>query len=484
MEQVYNSINALVKYARDKLGLSPKNEDYATNAVLRLLGISSYAPQGNARTGCVDELLDEFVRACTAANIFPLEQKEYFCDAVMGCLMLQPQRVQETFDDLYAAKGGDAAMQWLYDYSVNADYVKKKALNSNPRFDSCGLVVTINKTKPEFRDPKKAASGNAVGSGYPKCSICHENEGFSGRCKCTLRTVDLTLDGEKWFWQYSPYGYFSRHGIAVNYNHTPMKVDASAFCKLMDFVDMFPRFFIGCNAALERIGGSVLAHDHFQGGGEILPMHKAKAAFVLHRADHPETTAEVVDWHATAIRIVSRNRHSIVDICEEIREKWEHFEDKTKGIIPFDENGRHNAVSPTVLKTPRGYEMSVILRSNVTSDEFPDGVFHAHPQYHMIKKESIGLIEAQGLFILPGRLEKQLGDLAKALESGAPLPESLSEFRLVYDECKAMMCEQNVSANQAIKSELGSICTRILRNTAVFDKYETVKFLTDLGWSL
>ena len=489
MEKVFKALNELIAYAKKNLELDDKNVDYVLNGVLRILGLDTFAP--TALTECdatsPEAPLAELLDAAVQAGLFEEADRGAVADQVMGELSLLPKQVDDRFHSLMASSGSNAATEWFYDYSVKNDYVKKSALDRNPRFESEGLVITINKAKPEFRDPKKAASGNSVKGGYPKCVICHQNEGFSGRSKRTLRTVDLTLDGQKWFWQFSPYGYFYQHGIAVNYEHIPMHVDRSTFTRLMDFVDMFPHYFIGSNAPLERIGGSVLAHDHYQGGGEILPMHKAKAVCTLKSAKYPSAIVEVVDWAATVVRIVSKDRRAIEDVGDAIREKWVNYEDKQKGIVPYSEKGAHNAVSPTVVKTARGYEMSVILRSNVTSEEFPDGVFHVHPEFHIIKKESIGLIEAQGLFVLPGRLEKELGELAELIAAGKPLTEELKGYSLICEEVKAL-CGGNYQIENvrlAVKKELGSVCTRILDNIAVFkDKKDTVAFMSDLGFVL
>ena len=487
MEKVYRAITALMDYAKKNMELEDKNVDYVLNGVLRLLGLGSYAP---VPVSCDDVLpnapLGELLDACVAAGIFPEEEKGYYADEIMGELSLLPKAVDDKFGAIYASRGARAATEWFYDYSVKSDYVKKAQLDRNPRFESDGLIITINKAKPEFRDPKKAASDNSVKGGYPKCVICHENEGYAGRNKRTLRTVDITLGGQKWFWQFSPYGYFYQHGIAVNYEHIPMHVDRATFTRLMDFADAFPHYFVGSNAPLERIGGSVLAHDHYQGGGEILPMHKAGAAYVLKSEKYPDLLLEVVDWAGTVIRIVSSDRAAIEEIGDRIRLKWEDYEDREKGIIPIDDKGRHNAISPTVIKTARGYEMSVILRSNVTSDEYPDGVFHVHPEFHIIKKESIGLIEAQGLFILPGRLEGELGEIGSLIVKGEPLPDSLAGFAMIYEEIKAL-CEGDYSEEsvyRATRRELGSVCNRILDNTAVFkDKKDTVAFVESLGFT-
>ena len=312
---------------------------------------------------------------------------------------------------------------WLYNYCVNNKYVKKDVLDKNPRFDtSNGLTITINKAKPEFRDPKKAKAGNSVDGGFAKCVICRENEGFGARNKRNLRTVFITLGGKPWFWQYSPYGYFNEHGIAENCEHIPMHIDRQTLVNLLDFVDKFPHYFIGCNAPLERIGGSVLSHDHYQGGSEILHLHRAKIKTKIKDKNYPYVTVGILDWAGTVIRIKSDKRNEVVDIADRLREAWINYDNPELGIIAKDEKGVHNAISPTVIKTPTHYEMNVILRSNITSEKYSDGVFHAHPEYHSIKKESIGLIEAQGLFILPGRLEEQLQDIEKIIEAKKPLP--------------------------------------------------------------
>ena len=486
---VYDNIDALLAYAEKNLNLHTKNVDYVRNGIFRLLGLDSYSGGERSTEEVSDKtperLLDELTTACISEGLFEAQEAEYYSDAIMGELMLSPKDVQYIFEKRREAEGSEAALGWFYDYSVKGDYVKKAVLDKNPRFSSQGLIITINKAKPEFRDPKKAVSGNSTKTGYPKCNICHENEGFAGRNKRTLRTIDITLGGQPWFWQYSPYGYFKEHGIAVNYKHTPMYIDRGTFTRLMDFVDMFPAYFIGCNAPLERIGGSVLAHDHYQGGGEILPMHKAGAAHTLHSPSYSDAIVEVVDWAGTVVRVVSKSRSDIEEIGESIRAKWVTHEDRALGIIPEDEKGTHNAISPTVVRTKRGYEMSIILRSNITSEQYPDGVFHAHPEYHMIKKESIGLIEAQGLFILPGRLEAQLGEIEALIAEGKPLPETLQEFKLVYDDVMERVGSTSDMGRvkAAMREELGAICNAILDNTAVFkDKRQTIAFMNDLGF--
>ena len=307
MLELYESFDRLVDFARRKLMLADKDVDYARNTAQGVLGVA-FAPTG-AECGerGIAELLGEFTDNAVKLGVFEREDAERYCDGVMGALSLSPSALQAAFDAAEKAGGGKAATDMFYAYCVNNNYVKKAQLDKNPRFESNGLIITINKSKPEFRDAKKAAAGNSVGGGYPSCTICHANEGFGGRGKRTLRTADVTLGGQSWFWQYSPYGYFNEHGIAVNYEHTPMHIDRGTFGRLMDFVDRFPHYFLGCNAALPRIGGSVLAHDHYQGGGETLPLHRAAAKRTI-KDTASGAIIEVLDWAGTAVRVVSNSR--------------------------------------------------------------------------------------------------------------------------------------------------------------------------------
>ena len=485
MERLYEAIDKLVIYAKNKLELEEYDVDYVKNSIFALFDLNTYAGTSVCEANeSLEELLNLFDDAVLALNLLEEGDLEYINDQVMGYLSLLPSQINHRFDSIKATSSAEAT-EWLYDYCVNNDYVKKSKLDKNIRFDNSGLVITINKAKPEFRDAKKAKLGNSVAGGYPRCTICHENEGFKNRNKKTLRTIDITLAGQKWFWQFSPYGYFYQHGIAVNYEHTPMHVDNDTFYRLMDFVDQFPHYFIGSNAALPRIGGSVLAHDHYQGGGEILPMHKAGAKMTFTSSAYSDAIVEIVNWPNTVFRVVSENKDTIANISEMIRSKWVNYTDLSLGIVAVDEEGIHSAVSPTVVKTERGYEMSIILRNNIVTDEYPDGVFHAHPEFHVIKKESIGLIEAQGLFILPGRLERELNEIKHLIHEGKGLTPELNDFHMIYDEIVAL-CNNDYSLeniSKAIEDELGSVCSRILDNTAVFkDVKYSIEFLEDLGF--
>ncbi|SDU78605.1 UTP-hexose-1-phosphate uridylyltransferase [Arcanobacterium phocae] len=483
----YRAVDALVDYADAHLGLDPTDADWTRNRIFGLFGLNSYRPTG--ATGREherpDALITQLRETGIAAGLFDADDAPSLCDQMFGIVSLPPSGIKNRFFDDVAAHGGSYAMDRLYDYSVKNNYVRLSVLEENPRFETNGLVVTINKAKPEFKSSATAKAGNAVAGGYPQCSICHENEGFAGRAKFTLRTIPVTLGDRPWFWQFSPYGYFHEHGIVVNQEHKPMHVSRGTFRRLLDFVDQFPEFFIGSNAALAGTGGSVLGHDHYQGGRKTLPMHTAGTWKSLRCPDFPNVTVEILDWHNTAVRVVSTDRDAIEEVSERIRDGWVNYRNDELGIIPRDGDQVFSSVSPTVLMTDRGYEMSIIFRSNITSEKYPEGVFHAHPEYFAIKQESIGLIEAQGLFILPGRLDGQLAQIGELLAEDQKLPEELSEFAGVFAELRERVGDSRDPERiaQAIRDELGSVCQRILRNTAVFKEHSTtLSFLEDLGF--
>lgn len=487
---VYLAIDELVYYAENYLLLDEYDVDFAKREIANIIGLDSYAPQ------VIDfEKIDELDRpdvlvaalkeSAVTAGLIHEDDAAAAADRAMSALSLDPSEINDLFNGL----SGKKATDFLYDYSIKNYYIKKTALESNIRLKSDytrgGLEITINKARPEYADAAAAAEGNTPKNGYPKCSICAENEGFVGTGKSALRTVSLELGGEEWFWQYSPYGYLAKHGNAVSKSHAPMHVDVKTVGQLIDFVDRFPHFFIGCNAALAGAGGSVLSHNHFQGGEDMLPLHKAKGAIKLSYPKYPLADITVLDWYSSVIRVTSQSRLVITEIEEEIRRGWESYSDPERGIAAEDKQGKHNAVSLTMRKMDNGrYCLDIILRSNVTSNKYPDGVFHTRPEYRALKKEANGILEAQGLFVLPGRLEYQMATLNECLVNKTELPADMADFKAMYKE----IVKENgkdmtkVEASIYIKAEFGSVCERILGNIAVFKTpEETADFVTGLG---
>ncbi len=505
---VLGTVDALVDYAHSRLLLDPRDIDWMRNRLLEIFDAdmtrrAKAAVPGSTASDGAASLDDTAMPAdgTMASDDAPSNAAAVFLDddVIMGTLSAAPSRVQDIYDDVRAGAGNMAAMRWLYDYGVANGYIKLAQLRRNVRFDGAGLVVTINTAKPEFKDMRKAARGNSVDGSFAQCTICHANEGLAARNKRTLRTVEVELGGRPWFWQFSPYGYFHQHGICVNREHTPMHVDMSTFADLLDFVNQFPDYFLGCNAALPRIGGSVLAHDHYQGGGETMPMQRAAAWRRYRCPDADDAILEIIDWPASAMRVRSRNRAEIVRICEHIREGWANHDDAALGIASHDAAGAaQSSLSPIARLVPGEdgvpmYEMSLILRNNAVSGRYPLGVFHAHPEYFFVKQEPIGLIEAMGLFVLPGRLVGQLGALEDALVAGDALPDGLAEFRLLWDEAHEALRPEGMAAaarrmdrdtvRMAVHDALADVCRRILGNIAVFPDHEELgRFLEGLGF--
>ena len=487
---VYLAIDELIYYAENNLLLDEYDVDYVRREICNILGLDSYAPQeiDYEKVDALDRP-DELINALTdisgGLGLISSADADAVADKVMGALSLMPSEINDIFDSL----GGKKATDFLYDYCVKSGYVRKTALERNIRFKSgytrLGLEITINKARPEYATAEAAREGNTPAGGYPECSICADNEGWAPTGKCALRTVRLTLGGKEWFWQYSPYGYLGKHGIAVSLEHEPMRVTDDTVVRLMDFVDMFPHFFIGCNAALPGAGGSVLSHDHFQGGEEMLPISKAKAKLRLTYPKYPLAEVEVLDWYDSVIRVTSQSRIVMQEIARDIRRGWEDYTDPDRGIVAEDKDGKHNAVSMTMRKISNGrYCLDIILRSNIRSKKYPDGVFHTHPEYYALKKEANGLLEAQGLFVLPGRVDGEMAKLSDCLVNKQPLPEDMKDYALIRDEIIKENGEDmsKVDAGIYIKEEFGSVCERILGNIAVFKTpEETAEFLISLG---
>ena len=490
LANVYLAIDELVYYAENYLLLDEFDVGYAKREIANIISLDSYAPQviDFEKIDTLDRpdvLVAALKESAVTAGLIHEEDAVTAADRVMGALSLDPSEINDLFDGL----SGKKATDFLYDYSVKNYYIKKTALESNMRFKSDytrgGLEITINKSRPEYSDAAAAAEGTTPKGGYPKCAICADNEGFAPLGKSALRTVTLELGGEEWFWQYSPFGYLGKHGNAVAKAHTPMHTDAKTVEQLMDFVDRFPHFFVGCNAALPGAGGSVLSHKHFQGGEEMLPIHKATCAVKLSYPKYPLAEVEVLGWYNSVIRVTSQSRLVITEIAEEIRRGWECYTDTKRGIVAEDKEGKHNAVSLTMRKLGNGrYCLDICLRCNVTSNEFPEGVFHTHPEYMALKKEANGLLEAQGLFILPGRLEHQMAALNECLVNKTELPADMADFKTMYKEIVKENGKEmsKVEASIYIKAEFGSVCERILSNIAVFKTpEETAAFVTGLG---
>ena len=495
---IYPSIEGLLYYAQAHLLLDDLDVVYVRNRILDELKLTDYEEyevdyEAIEAMTAPDEVLNPIVNYAVDNGIVTEEQREYFGDKIMSLVMLRPSEVTDMFDSL-KAKSAKKAFDWLYDYSVKSDYVKSSKIARNKHWEAKGtkgkLEITINLSKPEKDNKAIAKALESKPNGYPKCNICRENIGYAGHgtYRATLRYVPLELNGEEWFWQFSPYAYFNQHGIAVNTEHTPMAVNTDTLKKLFDFIDGAPDYFIGCNAALPRVGGSILTHDHFQGGGKTLPMHKAPDKIKLRNDAYPYVEASIADWYNNCIRLISDNREVLTECAGKLMDTWASYDDESVDLLSKT-NEQHSTVTPIVRKVGGKYCLEIILRNNRVSDKYPDGIFHAHPEYHNIKKEAIGLIEAMGLFILPARLDRQLAEVQKYLTKEVKYnAAALSEDMLVHKDMIERLLKDvgsskvsDLEAGLIVRDEVSRVCEQILIDTAIFKPGQEAQFMQFLN---
>lgn len=485
---VDRAIRRFIEYGKERLQLSEEDGLYAYNEVLNLLGLddpgeeSKEGPAKGEEVGpseVVQPLLEEAVkRGVTDEAHLPLLET-----ALFGCLLPRPSEVIRRFEKARASVGTAGALDEFYRQCVDSNYIRMGDIRRNIEWVSpaakADLILTINLSKPE-KDNKEIARQRSLPQGaYPKCMLCAENLGYAGRlnfpARQTLRFLPLTLGGERWYFQFSPYVYYPQHCIVFSAEHRPMRIDRSTLEKLLDFSEQVPHYFIGSNADLPIVGGSILSHEHFQGGGFEMPLLKTglrRSCGLLQGA-----RVGVADWYNSVVRVESEDREAVLRAGDQILRAWRAYADPSVGVINSPEQP-HNTVTPVVCRRQGGFRLDLILRNNGTTAEYPDGLFHAHPEYHNIKKEGIGIIEAMGLFILPGRLKRQCEAIADILtgqaEFDAERPGDLAAHTgmiatLIRRYGRAMSRKE---AQNALKAYLGEVCLNILQNTAVFKEDE------------
>lgn len=505
-EDIAAEIEAICDYAAVHGLLAWEDRIWAYNSVLSALGHTGPGPQDawvlaeNAEDPAVspaassdvpDKLLADLAEHAIAAGKEEntASGRDRIAMEIMGLLMPRPSEIAKKFADLRSTKGAQAATDWFYRLCCDAGYVRRSAIARNIcwTYESAygPLEITINLSKPE-KDPREiAAAGKApAGEKYPACQLCIENEGYAGRpasdafgahpARQNLRIIPIELGHERWGFQYSPYAYFNEHCIAMSAHHRPMHVDRASLSCLLDFVDLFPHYFIGSNADLPIVGGSILSHDHYQGGRHEFAMMKAETAETFEVPGYPDIKGEVLKWPLSVLRLTSQNRGQILDAAEHIITCWRAWSDPDLGIIAHDENGAHNTVTPIVRKHDGTYEAYLALRCNITSKDHPLGVFHPHEQWHHIKRENIGLIEVMGLAILPPRLVPELKRTEELLLKGASLEElrqdELASAHAVWAKGLAQahpeLAEDNIQA--IMKDGVGEVFSHVLEDAGVF----------------
>ena len=426
------AIAKLVRYAQDTGLIAPEDHTWAVNTLLEALKLDSWEqPELDNEPIDLPAVLDELMNDAHARGVLENDSivyRDLFDTSLMGRLTPPPREVIAQFRELYA-KNPIEATNWYYKFSQDTNYIRRDRIARDVQWkaqtDYGELDITINLSKPE-KDPKAiAAARDLPASQYPKCQLCQENEGYAGRvnhpARQNHRIIPITIDKNPWYLQYSPYVYYNEHCIVFNSQHTPMKIDRACFAKLLDFVGQFPHYFVGSNADLPIVGGSILAHDHFQGGRYTFAMATAPVETPVTFAGYEDVTAGIVKWPMSVIRISSENPERLVDLADKILLSWRGYTDEDAFIYAETDGEPHNTITPIARMRDGKYELDLVLRNNITTEEYPLGVYHPHQELHHIKKENIGLIEVMGLAVLPARLKEELAQVADCLANGGDL---------------------------------------------------------------
>ena len=403
--------------------------------------------------------------------------RDLFDTELMGRLTPRPSQVIRAFRTRYE-ESPEAATDWYYQFSQDTDYILRYRIAKDVKWVAPtpygDLDITINLSKPE-KDPRAiAAAKTAPQGGYPKCQLCRENEGYAGRmnhpARQNHRIIPITIDGKDWFFQYSPYVYYNEHCIVFNGQHVPMKIDRSAFRKLLDFVKQFPHYFVGSNADLPIVGGSILSHDHFRGGRYTFAMEKAPVEQAVSFPGFDDVEAGIVKWPMSVIRLRCADDNRLVDLAEKILRSWRGYTDEAAFIFAETEGEPHNTITPIARMRDGKFELDLVLRNNITTEEYPLGVYHPHQELHHIKKENIGLIEVMGLAVQPSRLKGELADLADAFVEGRDIraDEMLEKHNHWAEELKTRYTFTKENTMDILQKEVGVVFATVLEHAGVY----------------
>lgn len=477
--QIETYIDSLVSYAMNTGLAMPEDHMVLQNRLLEALGKDEYVESHEEQTENLEEILAGILDYACEHGLCEdnVTARDLFDTKIMGLLTPMPREVIRTFREKFAVSP-ETATDYYYKLSCDSDYIRRYRIAKDMRWkyasDYGELDITINLSKPE-KDPKAiAAAKNAPQSSYPKCQLCVENEGYAGRmnhpARQNHRIVPITVAGEEWRMQYSPYVYYNEHCIVFNKKHTPMKIDRSAFEKLLDFVGTFPHYFVGSNADLPIVGGSILSHEHFQGGHYTFAMETAPVDQELKFAGYDDIQAGIVKWPMSVIRLDGKDPTRIAELADKILTAWRGYSDPACTIFAETDGEPHNTITPIARRRGELFELDLVLRNNLTTEEHPLGVFHPHADKHHIKKENIGLIEVMGLAVLPSRLKGELTALAAAIVDGADIraDEVLSKHADWVDELKQKYTFTEENALEIILQETGKVFSEVLEDAGVY----------------
>ena len=479
------AICELVNYAV-KCGLvEDGDQNWAVNRILEVMHLDSYeAPEKLPAERELSEILDDLCDGALETGALTensVVYRDLFDTKLMGSFMAQPSRVRARFQNFYA-QSPKMATDWYYNFSQDTNYIRRDRIAKDVRWVTetpyGDLDITINLSKPE-KDPKAIAAAKLMPqSDYPKCMLCRENEGYAGRvnfpARQNHRTIPVIIDQTDWFLQYSPYVYYNEHCIVFNSKHQPMQINRSTFRKLLDFIRQFPHYFVGSNADLPIVGGSILSHDHFQGGHYEFAMAKAPIEKEVTFDGYPEVEAGIVRWPMSVIRLRCEDDNTLVELADKILKNWRGYSDESVFVFAETDGEPHNTITPIARFRDGKYELDLVLRNNITTEEHPLGYFHPHAELHHIKKENIGLIEVMGLAVLPARLKEEMHLLEDALVSGKD-PAADPAIAIHADWANGLkekytFTKENVS--DILKQEIGLVFSQVLEHAGVFKRDE------------
>jgi len=482
------AVAKLVRYAENTGLIAPEDHIWAVNTLLEALKLDSYEePVLDDAPIDLPAVLDELMDDAHARGVMETDSivyRDLFDTSLMGRLTPPPREVIAKFRALYAQNPVEAT-NWYYKFSQDTNYIRRDRIARDMQWKADTaygeLDITINLSKPE-KDPKAiAAARDLPAASYPKCQLCPENAGYAGRvnhpARQNHRIIPITIDQTPWYMQYSPYVYYNEHCIVFNSVHTPMKIDRACFRKLLDFIGQFPHYFVGSNADLPIVGGSILAHDHFQGGRYEFAMAKAPVETELHFTGFDDIRAGIVRWPMSVIRLTAANPDRLVELADRILNAWRGYTDAEATIFAETDGVPHNTITPIARRRGSDYEIDLVLRNNLTTEEHPLGLYHPHAELHHIKKENIGLIEVMGLAVLPARLKNELAVLGEKMVKGEdlradPLTASHAEWaeRIMQEN---EVTEDNVT--DILQREVGLVFAQVLEHAGVYKRTEEGK---------
>ncbi len=483
---IYEAIKALAQYALKENLIEKEDYTYSINRLIEALSLDSFEDVEVTKDYSLEEILGAILDYACSNGLCEdsVVYRDLFDTKLMGLLTPRPSEVIKKFNAKYEKSPKDAT-EFYYNLSRKSDYIREYRVKNDMKWvtptEYGDIDITINLSKPE-KDPKAIAAALSMkNSAYPKCQLCRENEGYAGRvnhpARQNHRIIPITINNSDWFMQYSPYVYYNEHCIVFNGQHTPMKIDKSVFGKLFDFVKLFPHYFIGSNADLPIVGGSILTHEHFQGGNYTFAMAKATVETEYSFDGFEDVKAGIVKWPMSVVRLSGKDTNRISELADKILTSWRAYTDEDAFIYAETDGTPHNTITPIARFRDGQYELDLVLRNNITTEEYPDGYYHPHPEYHHIKKENIGLIEVMGLAVLPSRLKNEMEVLKDAMVNGSDI---LADERIAKHKewADMIMSKYEITADNCmdiLKKEIGIVFAAILEQSGVFERTENGK---------